>query len=69
MIFYNKRNTSSFQNHVVTAYKIIFHTLFLTWISDQRLWLVMMHLPLMEVWIPLYYFMRFQMMSPLALVQ
>ena len=69
MILYKKRNTSSLRNHVVTSYKIIFHTLFLTWISDQRLWLVMMHLPLMEVWIPLYYFMRLQMMSPLALVQ
>ena len=34
MILYNKRNTSSFRNHVVTAHKRFFHTLFLTWMGD-----------------------------------
>ena len=69
MILYNKRNTSSFRNHVVTAHTIIFHTLFLTWVGNQRLWLVMMPPPLREVWTPLYQVEKFQMISPLELVK
>ena len=34
MILYNKRNTSSFRNHVVTDQKRIFHALFLTYMGD-----------------------------------
>ena len=69
MILYNKRNTSYFRNHIVIAHKSTFHTFFLTWMGDQRLWLVMMTPPLGEVWRPLYNIRKLQMMSPLALVQ
>ena len=41
MILYNKRNTYSFSNHVVTAHKRIFHTFLITRMGDQRLWLGM----------------------------
>ena len=69
MILYNKRNTSSFRNHVVTSHKSIFHTLFLTWMGDRKLWLVVMPPPLREVSRPLYHVVKCQMISPLALVQ
>ena len=69
MILCNKINTSSFRNHVVIAQKINFHTLFLTWMVNQRLWLVMMSPPLREVWTPLYHIGKCLMMSTLVLVQ
>ena len=69
MILYNNKKNPSFRKHVVTAHKIIFHTLFLALMDDQRLWLVMIPTPLREAWIPLYQVGKFQMMSTLALVQ
>ena len=68
MILYNKSNNPSFRKHVITAQKCVFKTLFLTWIGDQRLWLVMIHPPLIKLWIPLYRAGKYQMISPLALV-
>ena len=69
MILYNKRNTYSSRNHVVTAHKRIFHTFFLTWVGNLRLWLVMMTPPLREVWRPLYHIRKLEMISHLAQVQ
>ena len=68
MFLYNKSNTSSFRNHVVTDHKIIFNDLVLTWMGEQILWMVMMTPPLREVWIPIYLFGKYQMLSPLMLV-
>ena len=69
MIIYNNRNTYSFRDHFITAYKRIFHNFFLAWMVDLILCLVMMSPPLMEVWIPLYRVRKFQMTIPLSLVQ
>ena len=49
MIFYKKRNTSFFRNHIVTVHKIFFHYVFLIWMGDPILWLVMVPPPLREV--------------------
>ena len=68
MIMYNKRNNSSLRNHVVTAHKMFFHTLFLTWMGAHIFWMLVMPPPLREVWIPIYSFVKYQMMSPLSLV-
>ena len=68
MILYSKINPSSSRNYVITAHKICFHTFFLTWVGDQRLWLVTMPTPLMEVWGPLYHVVKYKIMSPLELV-
>ena len=69
IILYNKRNTSSFSKHVVTAHTMIFHNLFLTWMGGQILWMVVIPPPLREVWIPLYHIGKYQMTIPLSLVQ
>ena len=58
MILYNKSNTSSFRNHVVTDHKRIFHALFFTYMGNQLLWLVMMPPPLSELCRHLYHVLK-----------
>ena len=68
-VMYKNRKNYSSRNHVVTAHKIIFHTLFLTRMGYQILWPMMMPNHLREVYRPLYHIGKFQLMSPLAIVQ
>ena len=69
MIIYNNSNTFSFRNHIVSAQKMIIHSLFLTQMGKRILRLTMMPPHLTEVWRPLYNVKKYQIMSTITIVQ